>query len=154
MTAKEVLQRICKDNNLTFRKLASVTGLPEQYIYDINNGKIKKITAQKVGAFTRAFPNYPAMWIMTGDDIFLPTTPTTSSVIITNTHSGDSVHTGNIIKGDHNNVGVPASATIQEYQRIIEEKDKLIATLQSQIDELKADKENLMQLLTNLTAKL
>ena len=161
MTTKEIIEKVCKDNNLTFRMLATVTGLPEQYIYDINNGKIKKITAHKVGAFTKVFPQYPAMWLMTGNDDLLPSA--------TNVDMGDSIHhnTGNVAtrgahiiasSDDKDRLIAQLQAQITTLQAKIdaqhENADLLqsqIATLQAQIAELKADKQNLMQLLTNLT---
>lgn len=142
MTTKEIIEKVCKDNNLTFKMLAAATGLPEQYIYDINNGKIKKITAHKVGAFIKIFPQYPAMWLMTGNDDFLPA-------------EGDSIH--------HNSAPVATrgaqinTSTTNNDQLIAQLKAQItalqsqITTLQAQIAELKADKQNLMQLLTNLT---
>lgn len=195
MTTKEIIEKVCKDNNLTFRMLATATGLPEQYIYDINNGKIKKITAHKVGAFTKVFPQYPAMWLMTGNDDLLPSA--------TNVSTGDNIHhnSGNVAThGAHiTNIttippttpaipttppatssattpttpAIPATdddkdrliaqlqsqiATLQaqidaqhEHTDLLQALQAQIATLQSQIAELKADKQNLIQLLTNLT---
>lgn len=180
MTTKEIIEKVCKDNNLTFRILATATGLPEQYIYDINNGKIKKITAHKVGAFTKVFPQYPPMWLMTGNDDLLPSA--------TNVSTGDNIHhnSGNVAThGAHitnittippttpaipttpaatpttPSATTPATSTIpatpaipatdDDKDRLIAQLQAQIATLQSQIAELKADKQNLMQLLTNLT---
>lgn len=133
MTTKEIIEKVCKDNNLTFRMLATVTGLPEQYIYDINNGKIKKITAHKVGAFTKVFPQYPAMWLMTGNDDLLPSA--------TNVDLGDNIHhnSGNVAtRGAH----ITTSDS---------DKDRLIAQLQDQIAALQAQNANLTQVILNLT---
>lgn len=137
MTTKEIIEKVCKDNDLTFRMLATVTGLPEQYIYDINNGKIKKITAHKVGAFTKVFPQYPAMWLMTGNDDLLPSA--------TNVSTGDNIHhnSGNVAThGAHitNITTTPTTPamTIPATPASDNDKDRLIAQLQSQIATLQA----------------
>ncbi len=72
-----------------------------------------------------------------------------NTVVIHNDASGDSVRTGNI-NGDNNVVGTQntsnADITTAQYKRMLAEKDKQIA-------ELRKDKENLMQLLTNITTR-
>lgn len=73
-----------------------------------------------------------------------------NTVVIHNDASGDSVRTGNI-NGDNNVVGTQNSAgvadiTVAQYKQMLAEKDKQIA-------ELRKDKENLMQLLTNITTR-
>jgi len=73
MTSKEIIQKICKDNDITIRMLAQVTGLPEQYLYDINAERVQKITAPRAGKIAHAFPQYPVLWLMTGNDTFLTT---------------------------------------------------------------------------------
>ena len=75
MTSKEIIQKICKDNDITIRMLAQVTGLPEQYLYDINAERVQKITAPRAGKIAHALPQYPPMWLMTGNEAFLTTSP-------------------------------------------------------------------------------
>ena len=111
--------------------LAQITGLPEQYLYDINGGKIQKITAQKSSKITKQFPQYDPMWLMTGNEAFLNPRGTTINIDNSNT-------------GHHNNIGngtqTNNSGDTEMWKKIIAEKD-------AQIAELKADKERLYQLL-------
>ena len=79
MTSKEIIQKICKDNDITIRMLAQVTGLPEQYLYDINAERVRKITAPRAGKIAHAFPQYPPMWLMTGNEAFLTTSTETTN---------------------------------------------------------------------------
>lgn len=79
MTSKEIIQKICKDNDITIRMLAQVSGLPEQYLYDINAERVQKITAPRAGKIAHALPQYPPMWLMTGNDVFL-TSPSAASM--------------------------------------------------------------------------
>jgi len=90
MTSREIIERICKDNNLTFRMLAQITGLPEQYLYDINGGKIKKITAQKSSKITKQFPKYSPMWLMTGEGEILVSSPNSKQGLEQSTQSSAS----------------------------------------------------------------
>lgn len=151
MTSKEIIEKICRDNNLTFRMLAQITGLPEQYLYDINGGKIKKITAQKSSKITKQFPNYSPMWLMTGEGEILVSSPKNEPSIpgteinIDNTNMG---HHNNI--GHHNSVnisGIPAGGDAETWKKIAESHEQQIADLKQQIADLKADKEKLYQLL-------
>lgn len=101
--------------------------------------------------FCQLYPQVSAEWLLRGTGDML--NKQADTIIIHNDASGDSVRTGNI-NGDHNIVGSHNGAapntgtnTMQDdYKRLLVEKDKQIA-------DLRKDKENLMQLLTNLTAK-
>lgn len=79
-----------------------------------------------------------------------------NTVVIHNDASGDSVRTGNI-NGDNNVVGTQsagsADITTAQYKRMLAEKELLLAEKDKQIAELRKDKENLMQLLTNITTR-
>lgn len=80
-----------------------------------------------------------------------------NTVVIHNDASGDSVRTGNI-NGDNNVVGTQSNAgnadtTIAQYKRMLADKELLLAEKDKQIAELRKDKENLMQLLTNITTR-
>lgn len=141
MTSKEIIEKICKDNNLTFRMLAQITGLPEQYLYDINGGKIQKITAQKSSKITKQFPQYDPMWIMTGNEAFLNQRGTTTNV---NVNMGDSVHNGIVAKnGSHissSSVSADTSALTQQ-----------ITELQAENKILKEQVSDLTKSILNLT---
>lgn len=141
MTSKEIIEKICKDNNLTFRMLAQITGLPEQYLYDINGGKIQKITAQKSSKITKQFPQYDPMWIMTGNEAFLNQRGTPTNV---NVNMGDSVHNGIVAKnGSHissSSVSADTSALTQQ-----------ISELQAENKILKEQVSDLTKSILNLT---
>ncbi len=131
MTAKEMIEKICKDNSLTLRQLADLAGIKEQSLYDIKSDRVKKVSelnAQKIAA---VFPQYPLMWLMTGNEAFLNQRGTTINIDNSNT-------------GHHNNIGSGTqtnnSGDAEMWKKIIAEKD-------AQIAELKADKEKLYQLL-------
>ncbi|GEM_PF-2365083 len=131
MTAKEIIEKICKDNSLTLRQLADLAGIKEQSLYDVKSDRVKKVSelnAQKIAA---VFPQYPLMWLMTGNEAFLNQRGTTINIDNSNT-------------GHHNNIGngtqTNNSSDTEIWKKIIAEKD-------AQIAELKADKEKLYQLL-------
>lgn len=131
MTAKEIIEKICKDNSLTLRQLADLAGIKEQSLYDVKSNRVKKVSelnAQKIAA---VFPQYPLMWLMTGNEAFLNQRGTTINIDNSNT-------------GHHNNIGngtqTNNSSDTEIWKKIIAEKD-------AQIAELKADKEKLYQLL-------
>lgn len=68
MTAKEIIKYICRDNGITLRTLSKQIECSEQYLYDINSGKVKKIASEKAEAIHRVYPQYPPMWLMTGNE--------------------------------------------------------------------------------------
>lgn len=130
--------------------IARMQNLNERTIYDQINGN-SKIGAATIEALLAYRPDISAEWLLRGTGDML--NKQADTIIIHNDASGDSVRTGNI-NGDHNIVGSHNGAapntgtnTMQDdYKRLLVEKDKQIA-------DLRKDKENLMQLLTNLTAK-
>jgi len=113
------------------RQLADLAGIKEQSLYDVKSDRVKKVSelnAQKIAA---VFPQYPLMWLMTGNEAFLNQRGTTINIDNSNT-------------GHHNNIGngtqTNNSSDTEIWKKIIAEKD-------AQIAELKADKEKLYQLL-------
>lgn len=68
MTAKEVIQKICRENNITLRTLSKQIECSEQYLYDINSGKVKKIASEKAESIHRVYPQYSVLWLMTGNE--------------------------------------------------------------------------------------
>lgn len=141
MTTKEIIEKICKDNNLTQRQLADITGLTEQYLYDANYGKFKKITQKNAQKIAAVFPQYPLMWLMTGNEAFLNQRGTTTNV---NVNMGDSVHNGIVAKnGSHvssSSVSADTSALTQQ-----------IAELQAENKILKEQVSDLTKSILNLT---
>lgn len=129
--------------------IARMQNLNERTIYDQINGN-SKIGVATIEALLAYCPNLSAEWIFRGTGDMLKRQQA-DTIIIRNDASGDSVRTGNIT-GDHNVVSThngvaPAATTMQDdYKRLLAEKDK-------QITDLQKDKDNLMLLLTNLTAK-
>lgn len=126
-------------------------GISHSTISSQVNGK-SKLSATVIAELLSCRPDISAEWIFRGTGDML--NKQADTIIIHNDASGDSVRMGNIT-GDHNIVGshngaVPTSGTNtmqDDYKCLLVEKDKQIA-------DLRKDKENLMQLLTNLTAKL
>ncbi len=112
--------------------MADVTGLTEQYLYDANYGKFKKITQKNAEKIAAVFPKYPLMWLMTGNEAFLNQRGTEIKIVNSN--------------GGHNNTNIGSGAqtngtdNAEIWKRLLAEKD-------AQIAELKADKEKLYQLL-------
>lgn len=147
---KQRVQQVFAECKITVNRFAILSGLNQKTINDQINGTAK-IGAVTLSALLAYRPDLSAEWLLRGTGDML--NKQADTIIIHNDASGDSVRTGNIT-GDHNIVGshngaAPATGTNtmqDDYKRLLAEKDKQIINLQK-------DKDNLMQLLTNLTAK-
>lgn len=62
----EIIGIILAENGLSKRKFAEILGISPTAIYEILNGKTKKITGNVAKAITEKFPQYSSTWIMTG----------------------------------------------------------------------------------------
>lgn len=141
MTAKEIIERICKDNSLTLRQLAELAGIKEQSLYDIKNDRVKKVSelnAQKIAA---VFPQYSPMWLMTGNEAFLNQRGTTTNV---NVNMGDSVHNGIVAK---NGSRISSSSVSADTSALTQQ----IAELQAENKILKEQVSDLTKSILNLT---
>ncbi len=132
MTAKEIIEKICKDNSLTLRQLAELAGIKEQSLYDIKSDRVKKVSEINAEKIAAVFPKYPLMWLMTGNEAFLNQRGTEIKIVNSNGgHNNTNIGSGTQTNGTDN---------AEMWKRLLAEKD-------AQIAELKADKEKLYQLL-------
>lgn len=153
---KERLLEFVRYTGLPVYQFEKVCGLSNAYIKNISRG----IGADKLEKILNQFPQLNKTWLLTGNGEMLNGS---------NDSTGDSIHhnSGNVAtRGAH------ITTSTDEKDRLIAQLQSQIATLQAQIDaqhehaellqsqiatlqaqiaELKADKQNLMQLLTNLT---
>ena len=69
MTAKEILERILFEQKITYAELARRMGLTRaQMLYDIRDGKVKKISETYAKKIMEAFPGqYSRIWLLTGE---------------------------------------------------------------------------------------
>lgn len=154
---KERLLEFVRYTGLPVYQFEKVCGLSNAYIKNISKG----IGADKLEKILNQFPQLNKTWLLTGNGEMLNSN---------NSNAGDSIHHNSapvVTRGAHNvtiaadnkdKIIAQLQSQITTLQAQIdaqhEHADLLqsqIATLQSQIAELKADKQNLMQLLTNLT---
>lgn len=135
MTTQEVLTQVLSDNNLSVKQLSELTGYELSKLYDVSRGKTKRMPEELAKKISELFPNYDTIWLQTGN----------GSVTTVNVDMGDTIK---------NNAGATiatrdSSITQNDnqcLQSLLAEKDKQIAQLQSQID-------NLTTILKNITSK-
>ncbi len=75
MNAKEILERILFEQKITYAELARRMGLTRaQMLYDIRDGKVKKISESYAKKIMEAFPGqYSRVWLLTGEGEMLNT---------------------------------------------------------------------------------
>lgn len=66
MALNEKIEKICKEKGMKVRGLADACGIPVQYLYDIRNGKIAKISPERAQKINAVFPEYSVLWLLTG----------------------------------------------------------------------------------------
>lgn len=68
MTAKETINAILLQENITAAQLAKDIGLSRpQAVYDIINGKVSKVSARMANLIHTAKPMYSINWLLTGE---------------------------------------------------------------------------------------
>ncbi len=68
MTAKETINAILKQENITGSQLAKDIGLSRpQAVYDIINGKVLKVSSRMANLIHSAKPMYNLNWLLTGE---------------------------------------------------------------------------------------
>lgn len=68
MTPKEILESILKNEDVNYAQLAKNMGLPRvQPLYDIRDGKVKRITENYASKIITAYPKYNRVWLLTGE---------------------------------------------------------------------------------------
>lgn len=141
MTPADILQKICDDNNITIKQLSELTGYNLQTLYGITRGRAAKMPQKLSDKIVSLFPQYPLMWLMTGNEAFLNQRGTTTNVSV---NMGDSVHNGIVAKnGSHvssSSVSADTSALTQQ-----------IAELQAENKILKEQVSDLTKSILNLT---
>lgn len=114
MTTKEILERILFEQKITYAELARKMGLTRaQMLYDIRDGKVKKISESYAKKIMEAFPGqYDRVWLLTGEDV-QKGYKNTSENFVTNSVEKDS---------NQNAVMLPAETDggIPFYERAIE----------------------------------
>lgn len=138
MTPKEIIETICRENNLTQRELSNLLGIKEQYLYDAKYGKVKKLSKKVISQITRLFPKYNTTWLMTGMGDIVVTNP---SAPVFNNHGDNVQNEQNVINKDFIEL---IKSTIAQTDRAMNQTDKMIAiaekamdSLQSALDQLK-----------------
>lgn len=66
MGAIDIIDRICREKELKVRAFADKCGIPVQYLYDIRNGKISKLSAKRAQQINTVYPEYSVLWLLTG----------------------------------------------------------------------------------------
>ncbi len=136
MTAKEIIEKICKDNGLTLRQLAKLAGIKEQSLYDIKSDRVKKVSEYNALKISTIFPQYPPMWLKTGNDAFLTHMGATTNV---NVDMGDDIH--------HNTAPVATRGG----RVVSSDMEKRIAELEVENKALKEQVSDLTKSILNLT---
>ena len=68
MTPKEILESILKNEDVNYAQLAKNMGLSRvQPLYDIRDGKVKRITENYASKIITAYPKYNRVWLLTGE---------------------------------------------------------------------------------------
>lgn len=81
MTAKEIINAILLQENITASQLAKDIGLSRpQAVYDILNGKVLKVSARMANLIHTAKPMYSIDWLLTGEGNMLNSDIPASSI--------------------------------------------------------------------------
>ena len=81
MTAKETINAILLQENITASQLAKDIGLSRpQAVYDILNGKVLKVSARMANLIHTAKPMYSIDWLLTGEGNMLNSDIPASSI--------------------------------------------------------------------------
>lgn len=131
MTPKEIIETICRENNLTQRELSNLLGIKEQYLYDAKYGKVKKLSKKVISQITRLFPKYNTTWLMTGMGDINVTNP---SAPVFNNHGDNVQNEQNVISKDMIEL---IKSSMAQTDRAMAQTDKVIAILQSAVESLK-----------------
>lgn len=67
MNTIEIIKEILDQEQLSPAAFAKKCGLVATQIYDLNSGKIKKISSGVANKIIKAFPHYSLQWVLTGE---------------------------------------------------------------------------------------
>ena len=129
MTAKETINAILLQENITAAQLAKDIGLSRpQAVYDIINGKVLKVSARMANLIHSAKPMYNLDWLLTGDGEMLNPDISASS-----------------IKIERPNEPVDSITVISRLVEINARKDSEIKSLREAYERLACDVEQLIK---------
>lgn len=132
MTPKEIIETICRENNLTQRELSNLLGIKEQYLYDAKYGKVKKLSKKVISQITRLFPKYNTTWLMTG----------MGDVVVTNPSAPIFTNSGNNVQNEQNVISKEIIEMLKakdaQIDRAMAQTDKLIINLEKSINSIEA----------------
>lgn len=68
LTPKEILNCITEKEGISYAELAKAMGIPRaQPLYDLRDGKVKRISENYAAKIQKAFPSYNMVWLLTGE---------------------------------------------------------------------------------------
>lgn len=84
MGPKEILECILSKEGITYAQLSKDMGLSRpQSLYDIRDGKVKRISENYASKILNAYPHYNRVWLLTGEgDMLTSDVPPARSVDI------------------------------------------------------------------------
>lgn len=127
----KVLNEILKIEKLNPKQFSESIGLKRaQPIYDILNGKVKRITTNYANKILYKYPNYSYNWLITGKGNAMTNESNTNNINISNLGDGNISNTGEIGYINSND------EKIKELEKIILEKDAIIKAKDDMIDML------------------
>lgn len=124
MTAKDVIQKVIKDNNLSVAQLADAIGVHPTLFYDINSGKVKELSAQLARKIQSKYPQYSLDYLLTGQEEYKLPLPTFDELWdapdncgISSIHGGDKLAIR--VNNDYIVEGLPYVVQLSDGLRII-----------------------------------
>lgn len=149
MSSSEVISHILDYERIKAATFASAIGVKPTQIYDLQSGKIKKISPTIADKISYAYPHYNKIWLLTGEGEMLNDNKCLlkdNSAVVNG--SGNSV-----VSGENNKLEISrcqddleaAMREIQYLKDIIKEKDKRL----EEKDKLIEEKERLINVLMN-----
>ena len=132
MGAAETIKEICSHYNVTIPQLANRLGYGRaQGLYDIANGKVKRISAQLIQKLSSEFSDLNKNWLLTGEGEMLnhQTIHATNSTVVGSNIKGN----GNQIM--HNDLSEMIKLQ-QGYQELLQKNQDLLLNKDEQINRL------------------
>ncbi len=67
MSAKDIIDQICREKTITLRALAEKAGIDEKKLYNINAGRVRKVSHEMAAKIHAIYPEYSLIWLLTGE---------------------------------------------------------------------------------------